>query len=199
MVFWFANGRLIMKIVLKSFLIGTATAIGAVSAVFTMYFSLYPNAVDTHRKDDIVGVWSSDYSYDSRGIIVRVNGETSYFSNGKYNVNAEMSFQPNSSTNIIFSINGAGEWTIHDKELITTLNSLKSTPTKMYFNGNMLDSKDFDAMERIFNEKLKTIEDFTATGISQSYTIKKDGHDKKLLEAINPFGKNYSMEMHREN
>ncbi|HGM6665632.1 TPA: hypothetical protein ACKQC7_002316 [Serratia marcescens] len=187
-----------MKILSKPFFIGLATTIGAVSAVFTMYFSLYPNAVETHRKDDIIGIWTSDYSYDTGGIIVRVNGETSYFSNGKYNVNADMSFQPDSTTIITFATNGAGDWNIHGKELITTLNTLKSTPTKMIYKGNVLGSQDFDMMERIFNEKLKTIEDFTATGISQSYIIKKDGHDKKLLEAINPFGKNYSIVMHRE-
>lgn len=158
----------------------------------------FPKAPDTHKSDDIIGTWTSDYSYDTGGVIVRVNGETSYFSNGKYNVNADMSFQPDSATIITFAINGAGEWNIHDKELITTLNALKSAPTKMVYKGKVLESQDFDMMERISNQKIKTIEDFTATGISQSYIIKKDGHDKKLLEAINPFGKNYSIVMHRE-
>ncbi|AQT66706.1 hypothetical protein B0W01_08635 [Serratia marcescens] len=109
-----------------------------------------------------------------------------------------MSFQPDSATIITFAINGAGEWNIHDKELITTLNSLKSSPTKMVFKGKILESQDFDMMERISNQKIKTIEDFTAPGASQSYTIKNDGHDIKLLEAINPFGKNFNVEMYRK-
>ncbi|WP_246842629.1 hypothetical protein [Klebsiella pneumoniae] len=53
-------------------------------------------------------------------------------------------------------------------------------------------------MERISNQKIKTIEDFTAPGASQSYTIKNDDHDIKLLEAINPFGKNFNIEMYRK-
>lgn len=58
------------------------------------------------------------------------------------------------------------------KELITTLNTLKSAPTKMVYKGKVLESQDFDMMERISNQKIKTIEDFTAHGASQSYTIK---------------------------
>ncbi|MXJ82628.1 hypothetical protein GW952_27495 [Klebsiella michiganensis] len=109
-----------------------------------------------------------------------------------------MSFQPDSTTIITFAINGAGDWNIHNKELITTLNTLKSIPTKMVYKGNVLGSQDFEIMERISNQKLKTIEDFTAPGASQSYIIKNDDHEKKLLEAINPFGKNFNIEMYRK-
>ncbi len=188
------SGSIFMKRVVKFGIIG----IPLIASLCTIYAFMFPRTPDTQKTGDIVGTWKSDYSYDSGGIIVRVNGETSYFSNGKYNVNADMSFQPNSTTIITFATNGAGDWNINGKELITTLNTLKSTPNKMIYKGNVLGSQDFDMMERISNQKLKTIEDFTATGISQSYIIKKDGHDKKLLEAINPFGKNYSIVMHRE-
>ncbi|MET5489855.1 hypothetical protein WH816_05605 [Klebsiella variicola] len=109
-----------------------------------------------------------------------------------------MSFQPDSTTIITFATNGAGDWNIHCKELITTLNTLKSAPTKMVYKGKVLESQDFDMIERISNQKIKTIEDFTAPGASQSYTIKNDDHDIKLLEAINPFGKNFNIEMYRK-
>ncbi|HBR2028947.1 TPA: hypothetical protein L9M78_000926 [Klebsiella quasipneumoniae subsp. quasipneumoniae] len=108
-----------------------------------------------------------------------------------------MSFQPDSATTITFAINGAGDWDIHDKELITTLNTLKSIPTKMIYKGKVLGSQDFDMIERISNQKLKTIEDFTALGASQSYLIKNNNHDQKLLEGINPFGNNFDIVMKR--
>lgn len=169
-----------------------------VAALVGICAYFFPKTPDAHKSDDIIGIWTSDYSYDSAGITIRVNGETSYFSNGKYNVNADMSFQPDSTTIITFAINGAGDWNIHNKELITTLNTLKSIPAKMVYKGKVLGSQDFDMMERISNQKLKTIEDFTAPGASQSYIIKNDDHEKKLLEAINPFGKNFNIEMYRK-
>ncbi|XXD08396.1 hypothetical protein ACMYSN_20145 [Klebsiella sp. R445] len=178
--------KLVMEIVLF---------VAAIAGICTY---LFPNTPDAHKSDDIIGTWTSDYSYDNGGIIVRTNGNTSYFSNGKYNVNADMSFQPDSTTIITFAINGAGEWSIHDNELITTLNTLKSTPTNMVYKGKVLRSQDFDILERISNQKIKTIEDFTASGASQSYIIKNDDHDKKLLEGINPFGKNFNIEMYRK-
>lgn len=116
-----------MKRVVKFGIIG----IPLIASLCAIYAFMFPRAPDTQKTDDIIGIWTSDYSYDTGGIIVRVNGETSYFSNGKYNVNADMSFQPDSTTIITFATNGAGDWNIHGKELITTLNTLKSAPTKM--------------------------------------------------------------------
>ncbi len=188
------SGCIFMKIVVKFVIIG----IPLIASLCAIYAFMFPRTPDTQKTDDIIGIWTSDYSYDTGGIIVRVNGETSYFSNGKYNVNADMSFQPDSTTIITFATNGAGDWNIHGKELITTLNTLKSAPTKMVYKGKVLESQDFDMMERISNQKIKTIEDFTAPGASQSYTIKNDDHDIKLLEAINPFGKNFNIEMYRK-
>lgn len=182
-----------MKRVVKFGIIG----IPLIASLCAIYAFMFPRTPDTQKTDDIIGTWKSDYSYDTGGVIVRVNGETSYFSNGKYNVNADMSFQPDRATTITFVINGAGDWDIHDKELITTLNTLKSTPTKMIYKGNVLGTQDFDMIERISNQKLKTIEDFTAPGASQSYLIKNNNHDQKLLEGINPFGNNFDIVMKR--
>lgn len=190
----FISGHLIMDKKIK-LVMEIVLFVAAIAGICTY---LFPNTPDAHKSDDIIGTWTSDYSYDNGGIIVRTNGNTSYFSNGKYNVNADMSFQPDSTTIITFAINGAGEWSIHDNELITTLNTLKSTPTNMVYKGKVLRSQDFDILERISNQKIKTIEDFTASGASQSYIIKNDDHDKKLLEGINPFGKNFNIEMYRK-
>lgn len=182
---------------MKKFTKPTTNTIFIVSALVGIFSYIFSRSSDTQKTDDIIGVWTSDYSYDSGGIIININGETSYFSNGKYNVNADMSFQPDSATTITFAINGAGDWDIHDKELITTLNTLKSIPTKMIYKGKVLGSQDFDMIERISNQKLKTIEDFTAPGASQSYLIKNNNHDQKLLEGINPFGNNFDIVMKR--
>ena len=69
-----------MKRVVKFGIIG----IPLIASLCAIYAFMFPRAPDTQKTDDIIGIWTSDYSYDTGGIIVRVNGETSYFSNGKY-------------------------------------------------------------------------------------------------------------------
>lgn len=91
-----------MKILSKPFFIGLATTIGAVSALYAIYFGFYPNVPDMQRKDDIIGTWRSFDSYADQGIIVSSKLKTSYFSNGKYNVSGEMS-EPIKSIMIICS------------------------------------------------------------------------------------------------
>ncbi|WP_164879271.1 hypothetical protein [Klebsiella michiganensis] len=51
-----------------------------VAALVGICAYFFPKTPDAHKSDDIIGIWTSDYSYDSAGITIRVNGETSYFS-----------------------------------------------------------------------------------------------------------------------
>ncbi|HED3762474.1 MULTISPECIES: hypothetical protein [Klebsiella] len=91
-----------MKILSKPFFIGLATAIGAVSALYSIYFGFYPNAPDMQRKDNIIGTWRSFDSYADQGIRVSSKLKTSYFSNGKYNVSGELSYRSDKVNNVNF-------------------------------------------------------------------------------------------------
>lgn len=197
-------GRCIMKIVSKSFLIGLTTAIGAVSALYAIYFGFYPNAPDMQRKDDIIGTWRSfdSYSYADQGIIVSSKLKTSYFSNGKYNVSGEMSYKSDKTNNanlyVSYLINGAGEWQINDKELVISLNNLKSNTNKIIYNGEKIELDNLSLLEKLTNKKFPAVEDMLAKGASQSYRIIIDNHNYKKFDVINPFGNNFNMEIYRE-
>lgn len=157
-----------------------------------------------HRKDDIIGTWTTNYSYsyDEKRIVVFVKGKTSYSSNGKYNVSGKMSYKAdkinNSDIYVSYLVNGAGEWEINDNELVISLNNLKSTPEKIIYNGESVDLKDLSLLENITHKKFPAVEDMIANGASQSYRVIIDNHNYKKLDAINPFGNNFNIEMFRE-
>ncbi|WP_323093195.1 hypothetical protein [Klebsiella variicola] len=193
-----------MKILSKPFFIGLATTIGAVSALYAIYFGFYPNAPDMQRKDDIIGTWRSfdSYSYADQGIIVSSKLKTSYFSNGKYNVSGEMSYRTDKINNdnlfVSYRVNGTGEWQFNDKELVISLNNLKSNPNKIIYNGEEVDLQNLSLVEKFTNKKFPAVEDMMADGASQSYRIIIDNHNYKKFDVINPFGKNFNIEMYRE-
>lgn len=193
-----------MKRVLKSFLIGLPIIIGAAGSLFGIYSYFFPNAPDMHKKDDIIGTWTTNYSYsyDDKRIIVSIKDKTSYFSNGKYNVSGEMSYKANKINNsdiyVSYLINGAGDWEINDKELVISLNNLKSTPEKIIYNGESIDLKNLSLLENITRKKFPAVEDMMANGASQSYRLIIDEHNYKTLDVVNPFGKDFNIEMYRE-
>lgn len=180
----------------------TKNTIFIVAALVGICSYIFPRSPDTQKTDDIVGVWTSDYSYGTQSVLAGVNVRTSYFSNGKYNVNGRMSFKidnANGKTALVeYYVSGAGEWVLHDKELIATLSSLKSIPDRIVSDGKDFDIQDLEILENIMRKKFPTIEERMAPGTSQSYNIKNDSHNQKLLEVINPFGNNFDITITRE-
>ncbi|WP_426785473.1 hypothetical protein ACP3TB_05525 [Rahnella variigena] len=193
-----------MKIMFKTFLIGLSSIIGVTAALYGVYFGFYPNSPNMKRKDDIIGTWTTNYSYsyNDKGIIVTVKDKTSYFSNGKYNISGKMSYQAGEINTpdiyVSYLINGAGEWVINDKELVISLNNLKSTPEKFIYKGESIELKNLFPSENITHKKPPRFEDMIANGASQSYKILIDKHNSKTLEIINPFGKNFNIIIYRE-
>ncbi|MDS7881822.1 hypothetical protein [Klebsiella oxytoca] len=189
-----------MNRVLKTLVIG----LPLIGVFYGIYFGYFPNAPDIHRKEDIIGTWATNgsYSYNEQGIKVSTKVKTSYFSNGKYNVSGEMSYSSDkiNNTNLFVSyrVNGAGEWQINDKELVISLNNMKSTPNKIIYNGEEVDLQNLSLVEKFTNKRFPAVEDMMADGASQSYQIIIDNHNYKKLHVINPFGNNFNMEMYRE-
>ncbi|EIF9757518.1 hypothetical protein HRJ04_004903 [Escherichia coli] len=99
---------------------------------------------------------------------------------------------------VSYRVNGAGEWQINDKELVISLNNLKSNPDKIIYNGEKIDLDNLSLLEKLTNKKFPAVEDMLAKGASQSYRIIIDNHNYKKLDVINPFGNNFNMEMYRE-
>ncbi|MDY1037228.1 hypothetical protein [Lelliottia sp. CFBP8978] len=174
-----------------------ASLCGIIATAFAIYAYYNPTSPSTQRYDSIVGSWLSDHSYTVKGNTVRVNGKTTFFSNGKYNFHGSISidsYAPGDHIFIDYLSDGAGDWELYDNELITSLNSLKTKPMKLALNNEDLDPL---KIEVINNKKLPTIEENMADGKNQSYKIIKSSKSQLTLEVINEIGSNFKLNMQR--
>ncbi|EQA0531508.1 hypothetical protein AWD87_004450 [Escherichia coli] len=173
----------------------TGSLCGIIATAFAIYAHYNPTSPSTQRYASIVGRWLSDYSYTVKGNTVRVNGKTTFFSNGKYNFHGSISidsYAPGDHIFIDYLSDGAGDWQLYDNELITSLNSLKTKPMKLVLNDKVLDPL---KIEVINNKKLPTIEENMADGKNQSYKIIKSSKSQLTLEVINEIGSNSNLNM----
>lgn len=170
---------------------------GIIATVFAIYAYYNPTSPSTQRYDSIVGSWLSDYSYTVKGNTVRVNGKTTFFSNGKYNFHGSISIDSNAPGDHIFIdylSDGAGDWELYDNELITSLNSLKTKPMKLVLNNEDLDPV---KIEMINNKKLPTIEEEMANGKTQAYKVVRATNNRLTVEVINEIGSNFKFDMYK--
>lgn len=56
---------------------------------------------------------------------------------------------------IEYYVSGAGEWVLHDKELIATLSSLKSIPDRIVSDGKDFDIQDLEILENIMRKNFQ--------------------------------------------
>ncbi|HFN7619268.1 hypothetical protein AB2F15_05330 [Escherichia coli] len=172
---------------------------GIIATAFAIYAHYNPTSPSTQRYDSIVGSWLSDYSYTVKGNTVRVNGKTTFFSNGKYNFHGSISIDSYALGDHIFIdylSDGAGDWQLYDNELTTSLNSLKTKPMKLVLNNKDLDPL---KIEVVNNKKLPTIEESMADGKNQAYKIIQTTKSQLTLEVINEIGNNFKFNMHKAN
>lgn len=177
----------------------TGSLCGIIATAFAIYAHYNPTSPSTQRYDSIVGSWLSDYSYTVKGNTVRVNGKTTFFSNGKYNFHGSISidsYAPGDHIFIDYLSDGAGDWQLYDNELITSLNSLKTKPMKLVLNNKDLNPL---KIEVINNKKLPTIEESMADGKNQAYKVIQTTKSQLTLEVINEIGNNFKFNMHKAN
>ena len=99
----------------------TGSLCGIIATAFAIYAHYNPTSPSTQWYDCIVGSWLSDYSYTVKVNTVRVNGKTTFFSNGKYNFHGSISIDSNAPGDHIlidYLSDGAGDWELYDNELI---------------------------------------------------------------------------------
>lgn len=175
----------------------TGSLCAIIATIFAIYVYYNPITPTSQRYDSIVGSWLSDYSYTVKGNTVRINGKTTFFSNGKYNFHGSISINSYALGDHIFIdylSDGAGDWELYDSELITSLNSLKTKPIKLVLNNEDLNPL---KLEVINNRKLPTIEENMANGKSQAYKILTSSNNRLTLEVINEIGSNFELNMQK--
>ncbi|MEN4701639.1 hypothetical protein [Pantoea agglomerans] len=175
----------------------TGSLCAIIATVFAIYVYYNPITPTSQRYDSMVGSWLSDYSYTVKGNTVRINGKTTFFSNGKYNFHGSISINSYALGDHIFIdylSDGAGDWELNDSELITSLNSLKTKPIKLVLNNEDLNPL---KLEMINNRKLPTIEENMANGKSQAYKILTSTNNRLILEVINEIGSNFELNMQK--
>ncbi|MBK0098243.1 hypothetical protein IBT49_19845 [Erwinia sp. S63] len=142
----------------------------------------YPNTVLFHGRYDMNGIWSFEYQYPVSNGIVHLKGKAHYFSNGKYNVTGTMEIVgglKKSEIYLKYSMDGAGEWTINDNDLITTLNSFITSPVKSMSNGI---ENDIYTDAKLLGIILETPQDKMPIGKSQLYEIISSNGDQLELK-----------------
>ncbi|WNK72550.1 MULTISPECIES: hypothetical protein [Pantoea] len=175
----------------------TGSLCAIIATVFAIYAYYNPITPTSQRYDSIVGSWLSDYSYTVKGNTVRVNGKTTFFSNGKYNFHGSISIDSyvlGDHIIIDYLSDGAGDWELYESELITSLNSLKTKPIKLVLNNEDLNPL---KLEVINNRKLPTIEENMANGKNQAYKILTSSNNRLTLEVINEIGSNFELNMQK--
>jgi hypothetical protein len=154
-----------------------------------------PRSASDERTDDIVGRWSFNYARTQSGLTEAIKGKTTYYSTGKYNVIGDITYQwlqDGHQNSLTYRTDGAGSWKIYDKNLIISLEDMKSYPIRFHVSGKDYDGEDITILKQLdFPSPDKTM----AKGKSQLYFIQSHSNDRVKLEVDNPYGGNFSIEL----
>lgn len=154
-----------------------------------------PRSASDERTDDIVGRWSFNYARTQSGLTEVIKGKTTYYSTGKYNVIGDITYQwlqDGHQNSLTYRTDGAGSWKIYDKNLIISLEDMKSNPIKMKVSGKEYSDSEMAILRSLdFPSPEKTM----AKGKSQSYVINEQSEKQIILEVDNPYGDNFEIIM----
>lgn len=152
-----------------------------------------PRSVSDERTDAIVGRWSFDYARTQSGLTEAIKGKTTYYSTGKYNVIGDITYKWTGDGHhnlITYKTDGAGTWKVYDKNLIISLEDMKSYPVRLKISGKEYDNSGIELLKKL---DFPSPEKIMAKGKSQSYVIKKQDAIQISLEVDNPYGDNFEI------
>lgn len=157
-----------------------------------------PRSISDERTDAIVGRWSFDYARTQSGFTEEIKGKTTYYSTGKYNVIGDITYKwlKDGHRNFItYRTDGAGGWKIYNKNLIISLEDMKSNPIKLIVSGKEYSDSEMAILRSLdFPSPEKTM----AKGKSQSYVIIEQSEKQIILEADNPYGDDFKINMTKD-
>lgn len=172
-----------------------ASFLSSVAGIAALYFLFNPI---TPFNPELVGRWNSDYAYPITDGTVHFKGLTNVFHEGRYNVSGVITVEGSVKQQpytFIYNIVGAGSWTADSERMSITLQTINSTPKSLELSGVAIDPL---LVEKITGKPLPGLSDAMPSGMSDEYKLESVAADAVVLQATDPFGKPYQIEMHRE-
>lgn len=168
---------------------------GSIAAFAPIYFTVSP---PTNFNPDVIGRWGSDYSYPVTGGILNFKGHTSLFHEGKYNVAGVITIEGKineQAYKFSYNVVGAGSWTANSKLMSITLQNMHSSTESIEVAGLNISP---DLVEKLSGKPAPALSDAYPSGMSDEYRLTSVSHETVVLQATDPFGKPFQIQMHRE-
>lgn len=168
---------------------------GSVAGIAAIYLTVNPL---TNFNPDVIGRWESDYSYPVTGGILNFKGHTNLFHEGKYNVSGVITIEgkiDEQAFKFSYNVVGAGNWTADSKRMSITLQNIHSSTKSIEVAGMDISP---DLVEKLSGKPAPALSDAYPSGMSDEYGLKSVSHETVVLQATDPFGKPFQIEMHRQ-
>lgn len=128
---------------------------------------------------------------------MRIQGLTNYLHKGKYNVSGTITVEGHVDLKpykFTYSAIGAGTWTADSKRLSISLTNLKTIPKTL-----SIDDLDIppQLVTKLTGQPVPTLNDAYPEGMSDEFALQSVTRNTIVLGATDPFGKPFTIEMHR--
>lgn len=173
----------------------TISFFGSLAGIVAVYLIFNPI---TNFNSDVVGRWESDYSYPVTGGVLSFKGHTNVFHEGKYNVSGVVTIQgkiKEQGYNFSYNVVGAGNWTADSERMSISLQNMHSSTKPIEVAGIDLSP---ELVEKLSGKPAPQLSDSYPSGMSDEYGLESVSPDIVVLQAIDPFGKPFQIQMRRQ-
>ncbi|MCK9747110.1 hypothetical protein LT699_10945 [Pseudomonas syringae pv. syringae] len=173
----------------------TISFFSSAAGIAALYLALYPI---TNFNSDVVGRWDSDYSYPVTDGILTFKGRTNVFHEGKYNVAGVITIEgkvEDQGYKFSYNVVGAGTWTADSKRMSITLQNMHSSTKSMMVAGIYFSP---ELAEKLSGKPVPALSDAYPSGLSDEYNLESVSPGVVVLQATDPFGKPFQIQMHRQ-
>lgn len=152
----------------------------------------------TNFNPDVVGHWESDYSYPITGGKFSFKGKTDFFHEGKYNVAGVITLEGKAKEQnfkYTYNVVGAGNWMADSERMSITLQNMHS-----FAKSIKIADVDFTPRlaEQLSGMKTPELSESFPGGMSDEYTLESISPQIMVFRATDPFGKPFTIKMHRQ-
>lgn len=165
------------------------------AGIAALYLVFHPL---TNFNPDVVGRWDSDYSYPITDGTLHFKGRTNLFHEGKYNVSGIITLEgkiKGQGYKFSYNVIGAGNWTADNERMSITLQNMHSTTKSIEIAGIDISPQ---LVEKLSGKPAPELSDAYPSGMSDEYCLESVSPDSVVLQATDPFGKPFKIQMHRQ-
>ena len=172
-----------------------ASFLSSVAGIAALFFVFYPL---TNFNPDVVGRWDSDYSYPITDGTLHFKGRANLFHEGRYNVSGVITLEgkiKEQGYKFSYNVIGAGNWTADSERMSITLQNMHSSTKSIEVAGIDISPQ---LMEKLSVKPAPELSDAYPSGMSDEYRLESVSPEIVVLQATDPFGKPFKIQMHRQ-